>query len=110
VPRGAQNRVAAFEFMKWATSERYELRLAQEMGRYPVRSALYEKAFFAQEPLLQPFLEQLKTARPYKLEAYAEADLIWGEAVRAAFSPAADVPQILREAQERAQGAVDRLP
>jgi ABC-type glycerol-3-phosphate transport system substrate-binding protein len=110
VPRGAQHREAAFELMKWATSDRYELRLAQEMGRYPVRTATYEDAFFDQDPLLVPFLEQLKTARPYRLEAYGQADRIWSEAVRAAFSPNADVERILREAQQQAQQAIDMLP
>lgn len=107
VPKGARHREAAFEFMKWAVSDRYALRLAKEMGRYPVRAALYDDPYFKSEPLLAPFLEQLKTARPYKLEAFAAASQIWVEAVRSAFAPDADVEAILHEAQREAQQAID---
>jgi ABC-type glycerol-3-phosphate transport system substrate-binding protein len=107
VPKGAPNRVAAFEFMKWAVSDRYALRMAQEMGRYPVRSVLYNDPYFKSEPLLLPFLEQLKTARPYKLEAFAGASQAWDSAVRGAFAPDADVAALLAEAQRKAQQAIE---
>ena len=87
VPEGAAHREAAFEFMKWAVSDRYASRLAQEMGRYPVRAALYQAPSWGDDPLLQPFLDQLKTVRPYKLEAYASADRVWDEAARHIFVP-----------------------
>ncbi len=107
VPKGAARREAAFEFMKWAVSAPYALRMAKEMGRYPVRSALYQDPYFEQEPLLLPFLEQLKTARPYRLDAYPSASEIWDEAVRDAFTPNADIDAILRTAQQKAQQAID---
>jgi ABC-type glycerol-3-phosphate transport system substrate-binding protein len=107
VPKGAANRVAAFEFMKWAVSDRYALRMAQEMGRYPVRSALYDDPYFKSEPLLLPFLDQLKTARPHKLEAFAAANSAWESAVRGAFAPDADVAALLADAQRKAQQAID---
>jgi ABC-type glycerol-3-phosphate transport system substrate-binding protein len=107
VPKGAPNRVAAFEFMKWTVSDRYALRLAQEMGRYPVRSALYDDPYFKSEPLLRPFLEELKNARPYKLEAFAGASSAWDSAVRNAFAPDADVTALLADAQRKAQQAID---
>jgi len=106
VPKGAAHREAAFEFMKWAVSDRYALRLAKEMGRYPVRTALYDDPYFKSEPLLVPFLEQLKNARPYRLEAYADIHRIWEDAIRAAFVPGADVAAILHDAQQRAQRLV----
>ncbi len=107
VPKGAAHREAAFEFMKWAVSDRYALRLAKEMGRYPVRSALYDDPYFKSEPLLAPFLEQLKTARPYKLEAYAGVHQLWEDAIRAAYAPDADVAAILHDAQQRAQRVIE---
>jgi ABC-type glycerol-3-phosphate transport system substrate-binding protein len=107
VPKGAPNRTAAFEFMKWAVSDRYALRMAREMGRYPVRSTLYDDPYFKSEPLLLPFLEQLKTARPYKLEAFAAANDAWNSAVRGAFAPGADVAALLSVAQREAQRALD---
>lgn len=81
VPKGAKNREAAFEFMKWAANPKYQMKLAREMGRYPVLSSLYKDPFFTGQPILQPFLEQLKTARPYRLEAYAQADITWEQSV-----------------------------
>ncbi len=107
MPKGATHRDAAFEFMKWAVSDRFALRMAKEMGRYPVRTALYDDAYFSTEPLLKPFLEQLKTARPYKLEAYASANEIWSEAVRDAFTPGSDVEAILNAAQEEARRVIE---
>ena len=107
VPKGAAQREAAFEFMKWAVSDKYALRMTKEMGRYPVRTALYQDPYFKDEPLLLPFLEQLKTARPYKLEAYASASRIWSEAILGAFLHDADVEAILRQAQRQAQQAID---
>jgi ABC-type glycerol-3-phosphate transport system substrate-binding protein len=107
VPKGAANRVAAFEFMKWAVSDRYALRMAQEMGRYPVRSAIYNDPYFKSDPLLLPFLDQLKTARPHKLEAFAAANSAWGDAVRGAFAPDADVAALLADAQRKAQQSID---
>jgi ABC-type glycerol-3-phosphate transport system substrate-binding protein len=103
VPKGAAHREAAFEFMKWAVSDHYALRLAREMGRYPVRAALYNDPYFKSEPLLAPFLEQLKNARPYRLEAYADIHRIWQDAIHAAFAPNADVAAILEDAEQRAQ-------
>ncbi len=106
VPKGAEHRVAAFEFMKWAVADKYALRMAKEMGRYPVRSALYEDPFFKSEPLLFPFLEQLKTARPYKLEAYPTANDIWIEVVRELSTPGGDVDVLINVAQKEVQQAV----
>jgi ABC-type glycerol-3-phosphate transport system substrate-binding protein len=81
VPKGAKNREAAFEFMKWAATPKYQMRLAREMGRYPILTELYKDPFFTGQAILQPFLEQLKTAKPYRLEAYAQADITWEQSV-----------------------------
>jgi ABC-type glycerol-3-phosphate transport system substrate-binding protein len=107
VPRGAAHREAAFEFMKWAVSDRYVLRMAKEMGRYPVRATLYDDPYFKSEPLLVPFLEQLKNARPYRLEAYPDIHRIWQDAIRASFAPSTDVAAILHDAEQRAQRLIN---
>jgi ABC-type glycerol-3-phosphate transport system substrate-binding protein len=103
VPKGAAHREAAFEFMKWASSDRYALRLAKEIGRYPVRAAVYDDPYFKNEPLLAPFLEQLKNARPYRLEAFADIHRIWQDALHASFALGADVVAILHDAEQRAR-------
>ncbi len=76
VPKGSENKVAAFELMKWFISDKYAIRLAEEMGRHPVKTHLYENELY-QDPLLQPFIETLQYAKPYKLEAYPEANDAW---------------------------------
>jgi ABC-type glycerol-3-phosphate transport system substrate-binding protein len=68
-----------------------------------VRTALYDDPYFKSEPMLVPFLEQLKNARPYRLEAYADIHRIWQDAIRACFAPNADVAAILHDAKQRAQ-------
>jgi ABC-type glycerol-3-phosphate transport system substrate-binding protein len=106
VPKGAKNREAAFEFMKWATSPKYQMRLTKEMGRYPVLTDLYKDPFFTGQPRLVPFLEQLKTARPYKLEAYAVADLTWEQTIASILS-GGNPSRILSDAERAMQAAVN---
>jgi len=107
VPRGAQHREAAFEFMKWAVAEPYALRLALEQGRYPVKAAYYQRPELQADPLLMPFYEQLKTARPYKLEAYLRANVTWEATVRQALAPETDLATLLRDAQAQIQQEID---
>ena len=109
VPRGARNREAAFELMKWATSDPYAHRLAVEMGRYPVKMTQYNDPDLKGDALLQPFIEQLKRARPYRLEAYRGADDAWVDTVQAIFQSGVDIPALLKEAQARAQRGVDEV-
>ena len=60
VPKGAKNREAAFEFMKWASSPKYQMRLAREMGRYPVLSNLYNDPYFTAQAALEAVLATAK--------------------------------------------------
>jgi ABC-type glycerol-3-phosphate transport system substrate-binding protein len=106
VPKGAKNREAAFEFMKWATSPKYQLRLTKEMGRYPVLTELYNDPYFASQPLLKPYLEQLKTARPYKLEAYAQADITWQQTIESILTGTNSTRAILADANRAIQAAL----
>ncbi|GAB4540311.1 MAG: sugar ABC transporter substrate-binding protein [Anaerolineae bacterium] len=101
VPRGARHRQIAFEFMKWATSDRYALPMARRLGRYPARSWLQTTPHFAGNPLLKPFLFQLGAARPYRLDAFPEVERAFADAIKAAFY-GADPADALRMAQEEA--------
>lgn len=107
VPRGAKHREAAFEFMKWAVSEPYAMRLAVEQGRYPVKTRFYDNPELQTDPLLKPFYEQLKYARPYKLEAYRSANDTWTEISKAAFDPTQNLDEVIRAAQQRIQQQID---
>lgn len=106
VPKGAHHRALAFEWMKWATSPPYALRLAEEQGRYPVRTALYDDPFFKRDPHVRTFIRALPAARPYRLEAYPQADQAYQDAVRAAFY-GEDAGVALARAQRIAQLAID---
>jgi len=102
VPQGSRNREIAFEFMKWATSDRYALPMARRLGRYPARAWLQTTPHFAGDPLLKPFLLQLNAAKPYILDAFPVAERSYSDAIKAAFygSEAADA---LSEAQKQAE-------
>jgi ABC-type glycerol-3-phosphate transport system substrate-binding protein len=102
VPRGARHRQIAFEFMKWATSDRYALPMARRLGRYPARAWLQTTPHFAGNPLLKPFLFQLDAARPYRLDAFPDVERAFADAIKAAFY-GADPVDALRAAQEQAE-------
>jgi len=101
VPRGARHREVAFEFMKWATSDRYTLPMARRLGRYPARTWLQTAPHFAGNPLLKPFLVQLDAARPYHLDAFPEVERAFAYAIKAAFY-GADPADTLQAGQEQA--------
>jgi ABC-type glycerol-3-phosphate transport system substrate-binding protein len=101
VPRGARHRQVAFEFMKWATSDRYALLMARRLGHYPASTWLKTAPHFAGDPLLKPFLLQLDSARPYHLDAFPEAERVFAEAIKSAFY-GADAAEALHTAQQQA--------
>ena len=106
VPLGAPNRALAFEWMKWAVSERYAMRLAKELGRFPVRTKLYQDPFFARDPAVRTFVAALPGARPYKLDAYPQANQAFMDAVKRAFY-GGDPQAELERAERVAQLAID---
>ncbi len=99
VPRGSRNRQIAFEFIKWATSDRYALEMARRLGRYPARTWLQTTPHFAGDAMLKPFLTQLNAARPYRLDAFPEVERAYADAIKAAFY-GADPADVLQAAQE----------
>lgn len=101
VPRGSRHREIAFEFMKWATSDRYALPMARRLGRYPARTWLQTAPHFAGDALLKPFLVQLNAARPYRLDAFPEVERLYADAIKSAFY-GVDAAEALRAAQKRA--------
>ena len=99
VPQGSRNRQVAFEFIKWATSDRYALEMARRLGRYPARIWLQTTPHFAGDAMLKPFLNQLNAARPYRLDAFPEVERAYADAIKAAFY-GADPADVLQGAQE----------
>lgn len=109
VPRGAKHREAAFEFMKWSVADRYAKRMALELGRYPVRSRLYQDPDLQQDPLLKPFFDQLTRAKPYRLEAYRNANDAWVEMMKEVLDREADIEQLLATTQIEVQQYIDEV-
>ena len=107
VPRGSENREISFELMKWIISDKYGMRMAEEMGRHPVKEHLYENEFY-NDPLLEPFVETLQHAEQYYLEAFPEANDAFGEAFRNVFD-GDDVDEAIDQAQHRAEEAFERV-
>lgn len=105
VPKGSSNKEASFELMKWLTSDKYELRLAEEMGRTPVKASLYDEAIFDDE-LLEPFIETLDDAKAYPLMD-AEVEKIFDNAIRDIFD-GDEVKPRLDKAQDEAEKAIER--
>jgi ABC-type glycerol-3-phosphate transport system substrate-binding protein len=106
VPKGSKNKEAAFEFMKWSVSPKYQLRLALEMGRYPVLKELYRNQFFTNQPLLQPYLDMLNYSHPYELEAYADGDQIFTQALQAIINKGQDARTVLQASNQQIEKVV----
>jgi ABC-type glycerol-3-phosphate transport system substrate-binding protein len=107
VPKGARERELAFAWMRIATGDRHALALAK-MGRYPARSAPLAQVRATADPRLRAFLDALPHARPYKLDAYPQANHAFADAVKAAFY-GHDAREELARAQGVAQASIDAL-
>lgn len=105
IPRGAENRQLAFEFMLLLTSDRYALRLAKEEGRLPVRPRVLTDPYFAEERL-NVFVQQLATAHPPTLGAHLEASQAFDEALTRVLRENAPPRAALDEAQARAVASI----
>ncbi|MBM3269789.1 MAG: ABC transporter substrate-binding protein [Candidatus Sericytochromatia bacterium] len=108
VPKGAAHRELAFEWMKMATSDKYARRLAREEGRFPVKPHQYKDPWFKQDPAVRTFIGALPSARPFKLDAYPQANQAFQDAVKEAFY-GADPAVSLARAQKVAQLAIDAV-
>jgi len=102
VPKGSSQRKVAFEFMTHLISDRYALRLAQEQGRLPVRSRVYGDRFF-QDPILQVVVDQLRTARPERIDSFPDAGKLLAVAIDQVLREQRDAEATLQEAQAKAE-------
>jgi multiple sugar transport system substrate-binding protein len=105
IPRGAQNRELAFEFMLLLTSDRYALRFAREEGRLPVRPRVLSDPYFA-EPRLNVFVQQLATAHPPTLGAHHDASQAFDQALTRVLREGVAPRTALDEAQRRAVASI----
>jgi ABC-type glycerol-3-phosphate transport system substrate-binding protein len=108
IPKGSKNKEVTFELMKWFVSDKYASLFASEMGRNPVMTKQYENPVYKNDPLLTAFVTQLKTAKPYLLDAYPQASQAWNDLVRAAIL-SDNVNTAVEKAQQKAQQAIDKI-
>lgn len=106
---------AAWEFLKFATSERGYTIITSKMGYLPLRPAIvddpqYLKDWVAENPLVQPNLEQLDSLQQwvsYPGANWKQIENILLDAVsKAILSDSGEVAGIMQDAQQRAQALV----
>lgn len=106
VPRGARERELAFAWMQLATRQDHALALARELDRYPARAGALSELERTAPPHVRAFLAALPHARPYRLDAYPQANQAFMDAVKACFY-GADPAAELDRAQRHAQASID---
>ncbi|MEM7346116.1 MAG: sugar ABC transporter substrate-binding protein [Chloroflexota bacterium] len=99
IPRGARHQEVAFEFMKWATNDRYAVPMARQTGRYPAKIWLRTSPEFTENLALTPFFEQLEVARPYRLDLFPEVEELFSDAIKKSFYNISLPHEALQEAQ-----------
>jgi multiple sugar transport system substrate-binding protein len=105
VPKGSNQRKLAFDFMTHLSSDRYALRFAHEQGRLPVRSRVYADRFF-DDPVLQVVVDQLRTARPERVDSFPDAGKALANAIDQILLNRRDPATALREARVQAELAL----
>ncbi|GEM_PF-1153508 len=99
IPHGASHPDAAFEFIKWVSSERYIHHMARRLGRYPARTWLYTSPELINNSLLAPFFEHLDDAHTYRLDLFLDAEDAFVDALKLSFYHLDEPPAALRRAQ-----------
>jgi ABC-type glycerol-3-phosphate transport system substrate-binding protein len=111
IPRGARHKDVAFEFMRWASSDRYVLPMGRRLGRFPAKNWLQTSTEFTENLALIPFFIQLEAAQPYRLGLFPEAEEAFSDAIKASFYDIADPTAALNEAQSIGQNSmIETLP
>ncbi|MCR2803531.1 ABC transporter substrate-binding protein [Paenibacillus soyae] len=105
---------AAWEFLKFSTSERGYTIITSEIGYLPLRPAIvddpnYLKDWVEANPLVKPNLEQLESLQPwvsYPGSNWKQIETILNDSVSKAIVSDGDVASIMKDAQERAQALI----
>jgi len=105
VPKGSTQRKLAFDFMTHLISHRYALRLAEEQGRLPVRQQVYAATYF-DDPVLRVVVDQLRTARPERIDSFPDAGKLLASAIDQILRDNKDPATTLAQTQEEAQRSV----
>lgn len=105
---------AAWQFLKFATSERGYTIITSKIGYLPLRPAIvddpqYLKDWVEQNPLIKPNLAQLDKLQPwvsYPGSNWHQIETTLLDAVQKAILSTGDVAPILQDAQKRAQALI----
>lgn len=105
---------AAWEFLKFATSERGYTIITSKIGYLPLRPSIVEdpkylKEWVEQNPLIKPNLKQLESLQPwvsYPGPNWKQIETILLEAVQKSILSDGDIAPIMQDAQKRAQALV----
>lgn len=107
---------AAWEFMKFATSEASYTAITSKIGYLPLRTGIvnddrYLKAWVAENPLVVPNLEQLTTLEPWVAwpgSNYRQATEVMMKALEEVLYQNAPAEATLKAAQDRSQALLPR--
>jgi multiple sugar transport system substrate-binding protein len=102
---------AAWEFLKFVTSERGYTIITSKIGYLPLRPAIVEdpkylKDWVAANPLVKPNLDQLTRLQPwvsYPGSKWSQIETILLEGVQKSIQSSGDTTSIMQDAQKRAQ-------
>ncbi len=102
---------AAWEFLKFVTSERGYTIITSKIGYLPLRPAItddpkYLKDWVDEHPLIKPNLEQLKRLHPwlsYPGPNWLQIETTLLDAVQKSLQSSGDITDIMKDAQKRAQ-------
>ncbi|MCA0756403.1 ABC transporter substrate-binding protein [Paenibacillus sp. N4] len=105
---------AAWEFLKFVTSERGYTIITSEIGYLPLRPSIvddpkYLKDWVEANPLVKPNLEQLDSLQPwvsYPGANWKQIETILNDSVSKAIVSDGDVATIMQDAQKRAQALI----
>lgn len=106
IPRGARHQEVAFEFMKWASNDRYVAPMGRRLGRFPAKAWLRTSPEFTENLTLIPFFNQLDAAQPYRLGLFPEAEEAFSDAIKATFYDISSPTEALDLAQEIGQNSM----
>ncbi|MCZ8515494.1 ABC transporter substrate-binding protein [Paenibacillus filicis] len=109
--KDAEKQKAAWEFLKFVTSERGYTIITSEIGYLPLRTSIlddpkYLKDWAKDHPLIQPNIRQLERLRPaaaFPGVNFSQISTILINAVQKAVLSKSDVTKVMQDAQNQAQ-------
>ncbi|MEX2504727.1 MAG: extracellular solute-binding protein [Egicoccus sp.] len=110
VPEGAEQGDLAFDLALRLIDDEVALRLAEEEGRLPARTRVFDAPLFTDDPLLSSFVAQLPNARVMPLIAFPEVAQAFTEALTSVLAGGEPVDETMAGLQRFAEGWLDVQP